>query len=80
MLKIPVNEVKELEAIEKRFLWGDTDNSHKYHLVNWDEIKQPKKMGGLGLRSLLALKKAFHGEWVRLEILERQRQPLEKHY
>ncbi|GKU87915.1 hypothetical protein SLEP1_g2242 [Rubroshorea leprosula] len=42
---------KELDSLTRQFIWGSTGEKRKTHLVSWDRITQPKKLGGLGLRS-----------------------------
>ncbi|XP_072087679.1 uncharacterized protein [Arachis hypogaea] len=32
-----------------KFLWGDSENFRKIHLINWDKVCSPKKLGGLGI-------------------------------
>ncbi|GLT73841.1 hypothetical protein SLA2020_456730 [Shorea laevis] len=41
----------ELDKISKQFIWGSTIGNRKAHLVSWEKITQPKKLGGLNLRS-----------------------------
>lgn len=36
----------------KRLLWQDSDESHKYTLVKWEEVYQHVDQGGLGLVGL----------------------------
>lgn len=64
MLNIPSKVAKRLETIQCNFLWGDRDNSKKFHLLNWNEVKNPIKDGGLGLCSLVNLNKALLGRWI----------------
>lgn len=45
-ITIPVKVAKRLEAIQCRFLLGDNDVERKYHLVKWDDIKEPIIWGG----------------------------------
>lgn len=50
------------EAIDKKirsFIWGSTDSKRRAHLVNWDQITQPKNRGGLGLRKARDMNHAF---------------------
>ncbi|XP_025635616.1 uncharacterized protein [Arachis hypogaea] len=43
----------------RSFLWGDTDQSKKNHLMNWDKVCQPKKAGGLGIRHASKMNHTF---------------------
>ncbi|MDD0245709.1 hypothetical protein PSY47_23320, partial [Shigella flexneri] len=41
------------------FIWGDTNDKKKVHLVNWDTICQPKQLGGLGIKKTSEMNKAM---------------------
>lgn len=44
---IHVNVAKKLETIQCNFLWGDDEETNRFHLLKQDEIKRPlKSMGG----------------------------------
>lgn len=47
---IPIGTCKETDKICRDFLWGDSEDNRKVHLVSWDEVCQPRDKGGLGLR------------------------------
>lgn len=64
LFEMPRSVAKRIEAIERNFLWRGCDNDFKYHLVNWDSITKAKKVGGLGVKSLIALNRAFLGKWI----------------
>ena len=32
-------------------LWEGNSNVHKFHLVKWDEVILPKRLGGLGINN-----------------------------
>ncbi|GKV27995.1 hypothetical protein SLEP1_g37098 [Rubroshorea leprosula] len=42
---------KELDYLSRQFIWGTSRERRRPHLVSWERITQPKKVGGLGLRS-----------------------------
>lgn len=64
VLNIPSNVPKKLEIIQCYFLWGDNDNTKRFHLVKLADVKKPIKEGGLGLRPLSTLNKALLGKWI----------------
>jgi hypothetical protein len=39
-----------MEKIQRRFVWGDSEQRRKAHLVGWDVCCLPKINGGLGLK------------------------------
>ncbi|GLT98462.1 hypothetical protein SLE2022_159660 [Rubroshorea leprosula] len=47
---LPSNICSEIDALNRKFLWGTDMHSNKPHLVNWNNVCLPKKYGGLGLR------------------------------
>ncbi|WJX23235.1 hypothetical protein P8452_12461 [Trifolium repens] len=57
--KIPKTLCDEMEKIQRGFLWGDTDQKRKPHLISWDVCCLPKKDGGLGIKSPLRMNDAF---------------------
>ena len=52
-----------LEKIQKEFLWGEGALDNKIHLVKWLTVCKAKSKGGLGVRSLYLLNKAFLCKW-----------------
>jgi ribonuclease HI len=50
--KLPVGLCKDIEAIIRRFWWGEKENNRKIHWIRWEKLCQPKGVGGLGFREL----------------------------
>jgi len=48
--KLPKTFYDEMEKIQRSFLWGETNQSHRPHLVGWDVCCLPKNEGGLGIK------------------------------
>ncbi|OMO91594.1 hypothetical protein CCACVL1_07070 [Corchorus capsularis] len=40
----------EMDRIHMNFLWGDTDEGKKVHLLSWNQVTKKKHRGGLSLR------------------------------
>lgn len=49
--KIPMSICKDVDRINKNFLWGETGEKKKVHLMKWQKVCTPKNMGGLGIRN-----------------------------
>ncbi|MCH81151.1 putative non-LTR retroelement reverse transcriptase, partial [Trifolium medium] len=56
--RIPKTCLEEIQKLQRKFIWGDTDERRKYHDVNWKIVTKPKCMGGLGLRRLETMNQA----------------------
>jgi hypothetical protein len=44
---IPKACVNEIQKMQRRFIWGDTDTVGRYHAIGWDTMTKPKDCGGL---------------------------------
>ncbi|RVW76702.1 putative ribonuclease H protein [Vitis vinifera] len=55
---------RRLEKVQRDFLWGGENLEGKIHLVNWEVVCTDKEKGGLGLRKLAMLNKAFLSKWI----------------
>lgn len=56
---LPKTVLHRIDAIYSNFLWGDIDNKHKYHLINWKNCYFRTQEGGIGVRNLDDLNEAF---------------------
>ncbi|RVW48943.1 Transposon TX1 uncharacterized 149 kDa protein [Vitis vinifera] len=61
--QMPRSVSSRLERIQRDFLWGGGALERKPHLVEWSIICSDKRKGGLGVRSLALLNKAFLCTW-----------------
>ena len=52
------------EQIQRDFPWGGWNLKRKSHLVKWTTICSNKRNGGLGVRRLSLLNKAFLCKWI----------------
>ncbi|XP_024190144.1 uncharacterized protein LOC112194121 [Rosa chinensis] len=57
--KIPLSTCDALDKLNRDFLWGDSDDKRKIHLVNWDNVCKPKNRGGLGIKRTTDMNKAM---------------------
>ena len=58
-VKIPKTICDEIEKLQRGFLWGDSDQRRKAHLVSWDVCCLPKMHGGLGFKQTHHMNEAF---------------------
>jgi hypothetical protein len=50
-LLAPQNVKSAISRLLRRFLWeGGKTDKNKFHLINWDIVKQPKENGGLSIK------------------------------
>ncbi|GMP33310.1 hypothetical protein CsSME_00006692 [Camellia sinensis var. sinensis] len=48
--KLPQSIYKQIDKLNRNFLWGDLERRKKIHLVNWKQVCKAKQTEGLGLR------------------------------
>ncbi|PNX93586.1 ribonuclease H, partial [Trifolium pratense] len=60
---LPSSICDYMDRISRKFLWRGT-NDRGIHLVGWEKIAQPKKNGGLGIRSARESNTAMLGKLV----------------
>lgn len=60
MMTNPIPKVclREIEKIQRSFIWGDSNEGRRLHMIKWDTLTLPKVNGGLGLRRLTDMNKA----------------------
>ena len=59
---MPISVAKQIEKLQRDFLWGSDGGVKRYSLVGWDSICQAKSSGGLGVRSLATFNRALLGK------------------
>jgi hypothetical protein len=64
LFPIPASVARRIDKIQRDFLWGGMGDERKFHLVNWSQVCQPLKLGGLGIRNLTKFNKALLGKWL----------------
>ena len=56
--------MSKIEKIQRDFLWNDTAERRKFHLVRWEIICSRITQGGLGICSIDKMNKALLGKWL----------------
>ncbi|XP_061373061.1 uncharacterized protein LOC133315448 [Gastrolobium bilobum] len=56
---LPMSVCDDIERMQRRIIWGDSDIQKKNHLISWDVITLPKECGGLGFKKLNQMNYAF---------------------
>ncbi|CAN1127126.1 Putative ribonuclease H protein At1g65750 [Linum perenne] len=64
ILRAPASVLLKLESIQRRFMWGGSDDNKRIHLIKWDLVKTPIHRGGLGVLDLDSFNRALLGKWV----------------
>ncbi|CAN4115232.1 unnamed protein product [Withania somnifera] len=59
-----INSVLESLPIRRNFLWEGNREKHKFHLIKWEKVTQPKYHGGLGIKNLAAHNKSMIMKWL----------------
>ncbi|CAM8979776.1 unnamed protein product [Rhodiola kirilowii] len=63
MYKLPITVAREMERIQRQFLWGGTESRRKVHYVKWDVVTRPRKFGGLGIQGLVEKNMILLTKW-----------------
>lgn len=55
--------MKNIEAIERKFLLGGCEDSKKTYWVSWSKVCLPKKLGGLGVKNIELFNMSLLAKW-----------------
>ena len=50
--KLPLGLCDDIEAMIKKFWWGQRGDRRKIHWIRWSELTKSKMVGGMGFRDL----------------------------
>ena len=64
LFKILVSIASKIEKLQRDFLWSRAGEGKKDHLIRWDVVCRPKKLGGLGFRKTFLRNIALLGNWL----------------
>lgn len=57
--RVPDGVCKEIERMQKNFIWGSVEGRKKYHAISWEGLCRPKCVGSFGLRNMRRMNKAL---------------------
>lgn len=63
-VQIPVGVCREIERLQRDFIWGSSNEKRRLHALNWDTLCMPKNQGGYGFREMQSMNKALLGRLV----------------
>ena len=63
LFRMPQKVCARLEKIQRRFLWGGSDQERKIPLVSWATVCMDKSKGGIGIKSFSKMNKALLSKW-----------------
>jgi hypothetical protein len=55
------------------YLWNDREDSHKWHLANWDSLSMCKSFGGIGIPNLRDINICLLGSWLKRYNLDKDK-------
>ncbi|WMV25457.1 hypothetical protein MTR67_018842 [Solanum verrucosum] len=64
LLPMPSEVIEQIDKIRRDFLWKGNREKHKFHLIEWEKVTQPKYQGGLGIKNLAAHKRSMMMKWL----------------
>ena len=57
--RVPDTICNKMDAVVRAFWWGHETGERKLHLINWDRVCQPRRLGGLGLKKFKTMNQAM---------------------
>lgn len=58
------NVLKQLDKHRRTFLWKGNREVHKFHIVKWPNVIQPKSQCGFGIRDIAKHNKSMLMKWL----------------
>ncbi|GAB2298359.1 hypothetical protein Dimus_038529 [Dionaea muscipula] len=64
LFKMPEGVAQEIDKLRARFLWGDSVDRKKLHLIRWANVIKAKSDGGLGVKDLRVMNDCLLSKWI----------------
>ena len=64
IIKFPKWAIAMINSQMSHFLWNNNEESHKYHLANWQLVAQKKEVGGFGTPDMRNLNLSLLSSWI----------------
>lgn len=64
LLPMPTEVIERIDKIRRDFLWKGNREKHKFLLIKWEKVTQPKYQGSLGVKNLAVHNKSMMVNWL----------------
>jgi hypothetical protein len=64
VIKFPKWAIAMINSQMAHFLWNNTEDSHRYHLANWQRVAQKKEVGGFDIPDMRNLNLSLLSSWI----------------
>lgn len=64
LFTMPSEVLDRIDKLRRDFLWEGNNKGHKFHLIKWERVIQPKYQEGLGIKNLVAHNKVMMWKWL----------------
>lgn len=52
VLKLPDTSLRQMDQIQRNYWWNSSSSHNNRHFISWNNMRLPKRLGGLGLKHL----------------------------
>ncbi|KAG7987145.1 hypothetical protein I3843_03G118100 [Carya illinoinensis] len=64
LFPLPTSIASKIEKLQRDFLWSGIGDEFKFHLVGWEKVCTPLRVGGLGVHTVRLFNQALLGKWL----------------
>lgn len=51
--------IEDIHGLQRKFIWGDTNEQRKINALGWESLTRPKVLAGIGFRNLEILNNVY---------------------